>query len=51
MIKNKATFFKTLFIRYLSKNDLVLDREVTEMVNNLRDNGAKTSAKVSSVEG
>lgn len=50
MIKSKCTFFKTLFIRYLSKNDQVLDREVMEMVNNLRDFGSKTSAKAVTIE-
>jgi hypothetical protein len=50
MIKNKCTFFKTLFIRYLSKNDQVLDREVMEMVNNLREFGSKTSAKAVTIE-
>ena len=50
MIKNKAKYFKTLFIRFLSKNDPVLDKEITEMVNNLRTYGAKTSAKASSIQ-
>ena len=50
MIKNKAKYFKTLFIRFLSKNDQVLDKEITDMVNNLRTYGAKTSAKASSIQ-
>ena len=49
MIKNKAKYFKTLYIRFLSKSDKLLDKEVTEMVNNLRTYGAKTSAKSSSI--
>ena len=36
VIKNKVKYFKTIFIRYLSKSDATLDTEVTEMVNNLR---------------
>ena len=50
MIKNKAKYFKTLYIRFLSKSDKLLDKEVTEMVNNLRTYGAKTSAKSSSIQ-
>jgi flagellar basal body rod protein FlgB len=49
MIKNKAKYFKTLYIRFLAKNDVVLDKEVTDMVNNLRTYGAKTTAKASSI--
>tara|TARA_B110000285_G_C14948706_1_gene525658 strand:- start:369 stop:560 length:192 start_codon:yes stop_codon:yes gene_type:complete len=49
MIKNKAKYFKTLYIRFLAKNDEVLDKEVTDMVNNLRTYGAKTTAKASSI--
>jgi hypothetical protein len=49
MIKNKAKYFKTLYIRFLGKSDVVLDKEVTDMVNNLRTYGAKTTAKASSI--
>jgi hypothetical protein len=50
MLKSKAKFFKTLFIRYNSKSNEILDKEVSEMVNNLRHHGSKMSAKTKTIE-
>jgi hypothetical protein len=50
MIKNKVKHFKTQFVRFNSKNDLLLDKELTEMLKYLKDHGTKNSAKTKSIE-
>lgn len=50
MIKNKVKYFKTQFVRYNSKKDTLLDKEVTMMLSNLKDHGTKNTAKTKSVE-
>jgi len=37
--------FKTQFIKYNSKKDSMLEKEVIEMLHHLREKGSKNSAK------
>jgi hypothetical protein len=49
LIKNKAKYFKTTFIKYNAKNDPKLEKEVFKMLLNLNENGSKTSAKTNTI--
>lgn len=50
IIKSKAKYFKTLFIRYNAKHNEILDQEVSLIVNNLKQHGSKMTAKTSTIE-
>ena len=49
MIKNKAKFFKTMFIRYNSKQNHMQDSEVSDLIKNLKMCGSKVTAKTKTI--
>jgi hypothetical protein len=49
MIKHKAKFFKTMFIRYNSKQNEMLDLEVSEVIKSLKLSGSKVTAKTKTI--